>query len=1203
LSLTTIISGFTFFSADAGGPIIVPNAAGTLNVTWESLAPDTNTFQGDMNLTMLWLSFEARGANITLESIKADTWGIPSQGINRTFIWDDRNDNKQMNFFECVVAEDASSPYVLPPSGQMVECAGAIGQPIVIYRNQTRSFIILMDLDFDPIQRFTDRDLRLCVGSGGVTSTANDTYPSTFSACSSTIDVNRRFFYDGMEKGQGEWTFTGGDEAGMHPDGLWHLSENENNCTNTVGIPFSHQGNTSWWYGRKFEFSGNYNCNYFTHEPGNVNNETRNWGRLRTPWIDARQGSSLAMNLFHLLAREQWPTVDLAQVYLFDGLAWHFISNEIGTNSTWKKLLLNLSAYSGQQIQLEFRFDTMDEMNNQYPGWFIDDFVVFGEIMTHDIAVTELNLGDYASNDPQTVVARVSNIGSSGESNIEANLTEDGAMVDQTTISSLASGDNTTVNLAWTPPGEGVYEMCVETKPVAGEIVLWNNIQCHTVNVTAQNFTKIVVLRSWGTQAQASMDTWDDLNLNWGMYGQSPIQIDYTTLNTYPITYDAINGTEADVLVLSGSGYYGTPPVGTELDDSENVAVEQWVREGHGFVSIGTVLNQEIPNNNDLVDLVGVVNQPYDRDFADDIQVESGCVGHPLFNNVPDLFQTGFGHTMSPNDDHSWNSMDLDGGQMCARSPGNNSAAIVVFKGSVMISFAGDTVPTRDENQLLYNAFVWSRFNASSYDVRVSEVKAPRFIRPLYPANISSVVSNLGREDLFNVDVILEVDGSPVDTMNLADLSHGNWTYVNFTWFPATVGTYQICVFADIIGFVDDDPSNNRDCTSTNVTTSPPVQVYVLDSWGTDFASQAPWDYLNANWASLGGVPIYIDYDRFNKENILYQELADSYADVLLISSSRWGISVDPIGAGYHFTSDEMNAIAQYTQDGHGIIATGLTLDTELLPAHGLGLGSLFGLNPANSYTYATGIHNLHIINPIENHPLFHNISANYTSGGGMTLSPGSSFTGPENWTWTHLTGGEYKALTDPDEHGAVIAHETPDYNAVYITNFVEENSNGDDLQLLYNAMTWGRSSVTPPTDLWIYKSGNTLRLEWLESASPRVQGYRIYRATSVNGFNFGSVYAEVPIGSTQWLDPQADAGIDVSNYFYLVRAFDEKGNEDQNLMKVGKFVQQLNKGTNEISIGFELKDKTTSVAFESVDGAYRSIEAYDPYTCTWKSW
>ena len=1182
---------------------IEPMAGGVLNVTWQNMAPETNTFQGDSNLTMLWLALRAEGSDITLERIKVDTFGIPSQGINRTFIWDDRNGNKLMNYPECEIAEDISSPYILPPSGQMLECTGpTIGQPVVVSNNTTRYFIIQMDLDFDPTQKFTDRDLRLCVrAASDIASDANTTV-GDFPACSRTIDVNRRLFYDDMEHGKGDWTFSGGDEGGMYPNGLWHLSTGEEDC-NLGHRPFYHTGNTSWWYGHRYDWYGTWICDYYTHEPLDNFSSTRNWGKLRTPWIDATTGSSLAMTVFHLLAREIDSGHDLAHVYLNDGSGWHFVSSEVGTSTFWRKLTLNLTHHAGKKVQLEFRWDTVDERNNNLLGWFIDDMFVYGEFLNHDIAVTDLDVGDYVPLATQTVSVRVSNIGLSGENGISVNLTQDGAAVDQRTISSLASGGNTTVTLDWTPPSESEYEICVQASPVAGETVLWNNYRCKTVNVTAQNFTKIAVLRSYGTVGSGPIGTWDHLNSYWGYYGEAPILIDYTSLHTHPITYEAINDTKADVLVLSGSGYYFGPPSGTELDDSETAAIEKWVREGGGFVAIGTAFNQMVPNNNDLVDMAGIEDQPYDRDDAWDIQQESGCVGHPIFENVPNLFSIGFNRTMTPLDDHSWNPDDLTSGEMCALSPGSSTAAIVVHKGLVMLSFAADVTPTTEEFQLLYNSFVWSRYEANDFDVKVSDLVAPRFIRPSYTASITSIVSNIGKQDLGTVQVDLKVDGIRIDTQNLTDFLHGDSSFVNFSWTPSAVGTYRICVFADIIGFTDEDPTNNEECMSMEVMNNPPVMVYVLDSWGTDFGTQAPWDDLTLNWDMYGGTPVNVDYQRFNKESITYQEFVDSYADVLVISSSRSGNWNNPIGAGYYFSDKEIDDIVRYVQEGHGIIATGITFDSDKMPKHGFEFGPLFGMFQTNVYTFADGINDLEVLNPAENHPLFNKMPDQYTTANGRTLTPGFYLSGAENWTAAHLAGGEYKAMSIQNDQGAVIAHEPGPYNAVYITNFVEKNSDTNDKQLLYNAMVWGRTSIDSPTNLWIYWSGDSLRLQWTLATSPKIQGYRIYRANHVNGFDFNNIYAMVGKTTSQWTDPQAGVGIDANSHFYLIRAYDDKGNEEQNLNKVGKFAQQLYKGTNEISIGFQLVDSTTSVVFESVDGLYRSVEAFDPFTCVWKTW
>ncbi|MCK4444283.1 MAG: hypothetical protein KAW09_07050, partial [Thermoplasmata archaeon] len=517
----------------------------------------------------------------------------------------------------------------------------------------------------------------------------------------------------------------------------------------------------------------------------------------------------------------------------------------------------------------------------------------------------------------------------------------------------------------------------------------------------------------------------------------------------YPITYQAIQNTQADVLVLSGSGYYYTEPIGTELDDEETEAIERWVREGHGFVAIGTAFHQNVSNNNALVNLVGIADRPYATNFSWEIEVFPECLGHPLFRNVSSQFSISFNRTASPSNDHEWNVSDLNGGTMCARSIGNwppppagwggpvHTSAIVKHKGAVLIAFAADVMPNFDEKQLLYNAFTWSKFEVFDYDIEVS-TNAPRFAAPFNPVNIRSRVANIGLRDLSTVRVDLKVNGNVIDTKNISSLPHLESADLYFTWTPSSLGTYQICTYAEIVSITDEDPSNNEACMPVEVTDDVPVQIYVLDSWGTDFAHLAPWDYLTQNWNNHGNVRIDINYTRFNKERIAYDELVDSYADVLLISSSRSGDMSNPAAWGYYFGDKELNAIRTYTQEGHGLMGTGLTLDSEKLRRHGQVLGPPFGLKAANLYYYLDGVNDLSIINPVENHPLFYNISVNYDTNEGLTLTPGLLITWfplpkpdewyPLNWTSERLDGGEYKSMSYPDDNATVIAHDPGGY-------------------------------------------------------------------------------------------------------------------------------------------------------------------------------
>ncbi|MCK4445252.1 MAG: hypothetical protein KAW09_11955, partial [Thermoplasmata archaeon] len=853
-------------------------------------------------------------------------------------------------------------------------------------------------------------------------------------------------------------------------------------------MPFYHSNHTSWWYGHRFEWFGDWYCMYYTNRSGSPFISTRNWGELRSPWIDARKGTSLAMTLWQFLAREPDAGVDLAQIFLNDGTGWHFISNQLSTDDHWKKLILNLSDYAGEQIQLEFRFDTMDELNNMYFGWFFDDLAVYGEVLEHDVAVTQLNVPDFVFLEPLNVSAQVSNIGNRTEYNIEVNLTQNGTTISKKTIPFLASEDNTTVTFSWTPPGEAVYEICIETTPVTRETVIWNNYQCNSVNVTTQVFTKVAILRSYGTQEQGPKDTWDYLNAHWEDYGDDPILIDYTSLSISPITYQAINDTQANVLVLSGSGYYYREPIGTELTDEEMQAIEKWSNEGNGFVTIGSAFHLKVPNNNGLVGLVGIKDQPYEKRYAPDVNIFPECANHSIFRNVSSSFQNAFDLSMLPAGDLAWNDSDLDGGMNCAWSIvwSNNMwtypTAIVINKGNVLISIAADVMPNEDEKQLLYNSFVWSRMEVNDYDVEISTI-APKYSEPTFPVNIRSRVTNVGKKDLSLVRVDLKVDGIVVDSRNITDLPHFESVEAYFTWTPPSMGVYQLCSFGEIVGFTDQNPADNEDCMQLNVTDDIPVQVYVLDSWGTDFAHEAPWDYLNAFWDLFGSVRIEINYTHFNRERITYQDLVDSFADVLLISSSRSGNMTNPVGWGFRFGYKELQAIERYTKEGHGLIATGLTFDTESLPEHGQVLGLVFGLKPMNLYYHKHGIRDLSVIDPSENHPLFNNVPDNYSMSNGTTLTPalvitdwptvGTDWYYPLNWTENQLDGGEYKAMSYPTDNSTVVANDPGTHKAAYITNFVEKNSAWIDIQLLYNAMVWtgyqpgvhdvGTSNLTVP--------------------------------------------------------------------------------------------------------------------------------------------
>ncbi|TET91803.1 MAG: hypothetical protein E3J35_01070 [Methanomassiliicoccales archaeon] len=1212
----SIVTAMIFAGVFAMGPMFVkaPPLQGTLDVTFYDLAPNTGTFPGDVNVTMLSLEMTASGGDVRVTSIEFRLGGtISAVEITSVAFWDDALINALPEYFECELAKSTvlAATFTVPQTGSLNECNGP--GSYIVDQFQTRSILVLLSVDgatddFDTVSLEVTAINSPDTVNGGTETTKE-------------IEVLHIFFGDDMESGMGSWQREGWDKGHMHePDGLWHLSQGEENCkNNNDNLAFFHSYNTAWWYGHRYEdpWDPGYICSYYTWMPGQYLTSTRNMGNLTTPEIDATTGSGLSVSFWHMLMGEpDTPLYELDNGYLWlydvDLDRWHKINDDPydTTDTNWWKVTLNLSAYAGKRVKLELRFDTGDEGRNLWLGWFVDDLVVYGKSVAHDIAVpwSDAPPVDSPSGSTLYVNATYSNIGTSDETNVGIRMTVDNGTVDTGTIASLPSGTSEKRMLTWSPTVLGDHWVCMEADPVAGETILWNNKLCSVVSIIDTAVHYVYVLRSQGTTLQGAKDTWDHLNANWGTYGTDQVLIDYTSLNIPGIKYNdiALQSPKPDVLVISSPGGWidGVAPPGGEYTDTETAAIIKYTLEAHGIILTGTVFNELIPNNNDLAMLVGIKDQAYIRDFPiPSMDIESAFAGHPLFTDVSDPFPLGYNITMST-PAKSWQSGDLTTGEYGARFPGNQSASIVINKGVYMLSWGAERTPNTDTYQLLYNAMITSLYQVLDHDVKAEDIVAPNYVRVGYPVNVSATIANIGKNDE-SVDAKLLVNTIQQDVQNIFLTKTGGTQRVTLTYTPASERDDNVCVRADIVGPLDEDLSNNEVCTVVKARNNPPVQVFILDSWGTDFGALAPWDLINNNWNLFGTTPVYIDYDRFNKENIQYQELVDMYADVIVISNSYTGGVENPISRGYYFSLPELNAIKNYVNDGHGLIVTGGSFDTNYLPNHLLQLGPLMGMSDTSQLMVTFGVTDMVVQSPGQNHPLFYNIDTPYNTRNGTSLTPGFFMTGPEPWDVGHLSGAEYKALENSaTPYGAVIANEPGNYNTVYITNFVERMANTNDRQLLYNAMIWARSSIIAPSDLWIelWNGGNDLRLTWTESPSATLVGYNIYRANTVDTFTFGVPYDTVLAGTSDYVDP--GTGIpNPDNFYYIVRAYDSNGNEEMNMNIVGKYILTLYAKMNEISIPFELQDTTTANVFGQLTGEYKYIEAYDAQTGTWKRW
>ncbi len=121
-------------------------------------------------------------------------------------------------------------------------------------------------------------------------------------------------------------------------------------------------------------------------------------GELVTREIDLRGEAGvvndLELKFSYLLQTEGTPNYDLATVFVettTDGVNWSrqpaLASNHnsgqaladrptITDTTNWDTATISLSSYRNQRIRLVFRFDSIDNLGNDYKGWYIDDIAV-----------------------------------------------------------------------------------------------------------------------------------------------------------------------------------------------------------------------------------------------------------------------------------------------------------------------------------------------------------------------------------------------------------------------------------------------------------------------------------------------------------------------------------------------------------------------------------------------------------------------------------------------------------------------------------------------------------------------------------------------------------------------------------------------------------------------------------------------------------
>ncbi len=226
------------------------------------------------------------------------------------------------------------------------------------------------------------------------------------------------------------------------------------------------------------------------------------------------------------------------------------------------------------------------------------------------------------------------------------------------------------------------------------------------------------------------------------------------------------------------------------------------------------------------------------------------------------------------------------------------------------------------------------------------------------------------------------------------------------------------------------------------------IKVAVVDGGGTYSSEIYPFfEYLNENWQDFGNTAIIIDYSTLNHENITYQDLVATEADVLIISDNYGGTSYDAL------SESECADISRYVQEGHGLyLSSGVfdNLEDAETSSQVEYFAPLVGVNSQRTYGWGTpssrDIDRINILNP--SHRVWNQMSNPYILPAfRQTCIPDPG----EDWN-TVVTDGVLLGLSD-DNKACIVAK----WNCVYSSIIIEdyEVASDQDYQLLYNIIMY----------------------------------------------------------------------------------------------------------------------------------------------------
>lgn len=175
-------------------------------------------------------------------------------------------------------------------------------------------------------------------------------------------------FSEGFESGLSNWTATG----------LWNSLDSSAACA-TQALPFV-EGTQAAWYGRPAS------CNFDT---GNANSGTL----ITNNWIPVPDVASVSVHFWMWSHTEYcWADSYYTQYDVFSVIVTkqsggapiqQFLCGPGGVPAStllpWHERRVDISAFRGQNVKIQFAFGTGDQLSNGFLGWIVDDVEIYAE--------------------------------------------------------------------------------------------------------------------------------------------------------------------------------------------------------------------------------------------------------------------------------------------------------------------------------------------------------------------------------------------------------------------------------------------------------------------------------------------------------------------------------------------------------------------------------------------------------------------------------------------------------------------------------------------------------------------------------------------------------------------------------------------------------------------------------------------------------